>query len=96
MKIFKVLLFVSLFSILLYSPVLAISPSQTIQNTLDKVQVILNNSKDSGCTDQQIQQIWNIITPLIDMPSIAKRCLARHWGKISEAERKEFTELFSQ
>lgn len=95
MKVFKIFLFVSVFSILLCSPVLATSPSQTIQNTLDKVQVILDNAKDSGCTDKQIQRIWRLISPLIDMRSVAKRCLARHWKKISEAERKEFIDLFT-
>lgn len=92
MKLFGKILLFGLFVSFLGGQAFAIGPDETFKNALDKVMVVLERSED-GCTPEQIQEIWEIIAPLIDKETMARNSLGKYWAQRSESEQKEFTEV---
>jgi len=46
--------------------------------------------------DEKIAGIREIINAIFDWTELSKRTLGRHWKKFSDAQQKEFTDLFSR
>lgn len=66
---------------------------ELIRTSVNRVLEILKDTELSKET--QKQEVRKVIDPLFDIPLMAKLVLGqKHWPKFSEAQRKEFTDLF--
>lgn len=60
------------------------------------VNSVLGTLKDKNLADvERRSKVFAVVDPLFDLPLMGKLVLGRaHWGKLSEAQRKEYTALF--
>jgi phospholipid transport system substrate-binding protein len=70
--------------------------TERIRTTLGKFINILNDPelKKDEMTDQRKSALHQVLKDSFDEEEFARRSLKGHWGKISEAERKEFASVF--
>ena len=68
-----------------------------IRGTFDVVIEVLNNPAYQGPEnkDKREEKIRALVREVFDEEAIAKRALGKHWKDRSDAERKEFTTLFT-
>jgi phospholipid transport system substrate-binding protein len=73
-------------------------PIDIIQNTIDKTLTIMNDPQyESDAQQDQLQQkVWDVVRDVFDYNEIARRALARNWKQFTSAQRKEFTQVFSE
>ncbi len=73
-------------------------PIDIIQNTIDKTLTIMNDPRyeNDAQQDQLQQKIWDVVRDVFDYNEIARRALARNWKQFTSAQRKEFTQVFSE
>jgi phospholipid transport system substrate-binding protein len=72
------------------------APRIEMQTTLDKlVDIVTTNSGDSNL-DIRRSKMREAIEPKFDFEEMAKRSLGAPWRTITQAERKEFVDLFSE
>lgn len=72
-------------------------PLDVVKSSVDQALSILKdpsyNKSDSN--NEQREKLWKIIQDTFDFNEMAQRTIARNWGRFSQEEKKEFTELFS-
>ena len=70
--------------------------TERIRTTLDKIINTLNDPelKKDEMTDQRKNSLHQILKETFDEEEFARRSLKGHWGKLSEAEKKEFASVF--
>lgn len=70
--------------------------TERIRTTLDKIINTLNDPelKKDDMTEQRKSVLHQILKESFDEEEFARRSLKEHWGKLSEAERKEFASVF--
>jgi phospholipid transport system substrate-binding protein len=70
--------------------------TERIRTTLDKIINILNDPelKKDEMTEQRKSVLHQVLKESFDEEEFARRSLKGHWGKLSEAEKKEFASVF--
>ncbi|TQR33807.1 toluene tolerance protein [Campylobacter sp. MIT 99-7217] len=66
--------------------------SSTMQENIDKTLLILKNT--SGDKSKAAGKIFELFDPIFDYKLMAKLSLSKHYDKLSEAEKKQFSEAF--
>ena len=94
------ILFVALFLLsvhLLPLPAIAGTATDQIQATVNKVISILKDPQwnSKGRRAELRNQLKQVIYRRFDFNQMARRSLGRQWGRITPAERNEFTRLFT-
>ncbi len=72
-------------------------PMESLRKHLDAGLDILKDScrRGEGLYDRQRDALWESLRGMFNFVEISKRTLARNWLMFSPAQRKEFTEIFS-
>jgi len=72
------------------------TPTEVVRATIDEVISILENPdlKDPAKLIPRRRMLEEVIATRFDYAEMSKRALAAHWRPLSEAERKEFVDLF--
>lgn len=97
---FTALLSVGLFALSVLSIPVAFTaqetPTEVVRATIDEVISILENPnlKDPAKLIPRRRMLEEVIATRFDYAEMSKRALAAHWRPLSEAERKEFVDLF--
>ncbi|WP_455242359.1 MlaC/ttg2D family ABC transporter substrate-binding protein [Petrachloros mirabilis] len=97
---FTALLSVGLFTLSVQSIPVAFTaqetPTEVVRATIDEVISILENPdlKDPAKLIPRRRMLEEVIATRFDYAEMSKRALAAHWRPLSEAERKEFVDLF--
>lgn len=78
--------------------VLAEEPTEQITQTTDKVLAIVQDPalKGEGKDAEREAKIKKVIDERFDWGAMARSALGKHWRDLSEAQRTEFTSLFSE
>jgi phospholipid transport system substrate-binding protein len=78
--------------------VMAGEPTDRIKVVSDKlIAIVFDNSlKTPEMKSKRDQMIFEIVDGLFSWEEFSRRTLARHWGKRTENEKKEFISLFRQ
>jgi phospholipid transport system substrate-binding protein len=73
-------------------------PTDQVRETADRVLSVLQDSRLKSPDKQQERraQIRQIIANRFDFAEMAKRSLGSNWQKVSNDERREFVELFTE
>jgi phospholipid transport system substrate-binding protein len=73
-------------------------PTDQVRQTADRVLSVLQDSRLKSPDKQQERraQIRQIIANRFDFGEMAKRALGSNWQKVSNDERREFVELFTE
>ena len=73
------------------------SPTALIRAGIDRARTVLENPSYQGNDkrQQRLEKIKESVLPLFDSQEIAKRTLGVYWQERTEAERKEFVEIFT-
>jgi phospholipid transport system substrate-binding protein len=99
-KYFASVLSVSIALVIMVMPAPAWSaqPMAVLKPSIDAVIKILNDPqyKASGEKAAQRKAIWRTVKGIFDFNQIARRAVARDWGRFSAAQKKAFAEVFSQ
>ena len=75
----------------------AATPMETVKAGVDKVLATLTDPAfKAKAKDQQIAQLTDAINTIFDFEELSKRTLGREWKKMSEAQQKEFVQLFQK
>ncbi len=71
---------------------------EAVRGPVDRGLAVLKDQALQGKDQKQAQRdkIWELVREAFDFTEVAKRTLARGWLDFSPAERKEFTDLFSE
>lgn len=75
------------------SPTRAASPMENIKGLIEEVQTILQTKMDKG---QRLDLIEKATAKHLDFREMAQRCLGATWTSLSQAQKDEFVQLFSQ
>jgi phospholipid transport system substrate-binding protein len=80
------------------APAWSSQPMDVLKPPIDAVIKILNapEYKSGGNRSAQRKAIWKIVKGLFDFEEISRRAVARNWRRFSDAQKKEFAEVFSQ
>src|SRR5262249_56613726 len=76
-------------------PVWAGEPPHQLKGSVDKVLKILQDPKLQAQPDERRVAVRKVANGIFDWAETAKRALGPHWQNLSEKDRKEFVELFS-
>lgn len=78
-------------------PVWAGEPTEQIKQTTDKIISLITDPtlKDASKNEERRKLIRAAADERFDWEEMARRSLARHWTKRTDAEKREFTSLFS-
>jgi phospholipid transport system substrate-binding protein len=73
-------------------------PVEAVRGPVDRGLAVLKDPALQGKEHKQAQRekIWELVRDAFDFTEVAKRTLARNWLDFTPAERKAFTELFSE
>ena len=76
----------------------AVTPTQAVKETIDKVLVVLSNEslKDPTRAAERREKLEAIIAQRFNYEEMAKRALAKEWKKLSAEKQEEFVALFQQ
>ncbi|MDA3970386.1 MAG: ABC transporter substrate-binding protein [Desulfobulbaceae bacterium] len=80
------------------APCLAITPSETMQDTVHSILAILDEGDrtDEKVWEKQRESVSRIVSDKFDMREMAKRSLAKHWNQRTPVEQDDFAELFAE
>jgi phospholipid transport system substrate-binding protein len=72
------------------------TPTQAVKGTVDEVIRLLQDKdlQKENRLDERRQKLEKVIAERFDYDEMAKRSLGAQWGKLDEAQRKEFVDLF--
>ncbi len=78
-------------------PAWAGEPTEQIKKTTDKIISTITDPtlKDAGKSEERRKLIRAAADERFDWEEMARRSLARHWAERTDAEKREFTSLFS-
>jgi len=71
------------------------SPKQTVQETLDDIVAVVAKNKGDQNKKARRDGLRAIMNPKFDFAKMAQLSLGLHWNTISETERQEFIDVFS-
>jgi phospholipid transport system substrate-binding protein len=73
------------------------SPTELIRAAIDRARAVLEDPAYQGKDRRQerIEKVKEVVVSIFDSQEIAKRTLGVHWKDRTEAERKEFVEIFT-
>jgi len=73
-------------------------PTDQIRQTTDKILAIVQSPalKGPDKEEQRRAQMSRVVAERFDWAAMARSALGKHWAGFSEAQRKEFTGLFSK
>lgn len=96
-KIFSVVLFLSLFYLLIPFPLSAGAPTDLIRTTVGEVLAVLKDPRLKSDTRERERrdQLRQVIYPIFDFTKMAKRSLGPHWHRRTFEEQQEFVEIFT-
>jgi phospholipid transport system substrate-binding protein len=79
-------------------PVYAGAPLDTVQTNVNKVLDVLRDPKLKADSAKEIkkEKLRTIYSQMFNQVELAKRTLARNWGKLNPSQQEEFTRLFRQ
>ncbi len=89
----------SILMLLLFAlPVYAGAPLDTVQTNVNKVLEVLRDPKLKADSAKEIkkEKLRAIYSQMFNEVELAKRTLARNWGKLNPPQQEEFTRLFRQ
>jgi phospholipid transport system substrate-binding protein len=96
----KQLLMINIILVLLFAlpfNLYAGAPTDAVQVEVDKIIVKLQDPEFKQKTkEEKIAGIREIINEIFDWTELSKRTLGRNWKKFSDAQKTEFTDLFSR
>ncbi len=100
MKQFRIVFF-AFFLICFFSPVNTVAASAVqdqLKGTLDQILEVLRDPSLKGeeHAEERRSSLRKLIYERFDFETMSKYCLARHWKKRSEEEKKIFVELFGK
>ena len=74
------------------------SPMELIRSTTERARAALQDPALQGDNRRQarVDKVKEILLPQFDSPELAKRTLGPYWGDRTDAQKKEFTQLFIQ
>jgi phospholipid transport system substrate-binding protein len=74
------------------------SPMALVRSTTERARAALQDPAYQGDNHRQarVDKVREILLPQFDSPEIAKRTLGPYWRDRTDAQRKEFTQLFIQ
>jgi phospholipid transport system substrate-binding protein len=73
------------------------APTDAVQGEVDKIITKLQDPEFKQKTkEEKIAGIREIINEIFDWTELSKRTLGRNWKKFSDAQKTEFTDLFSR
>jgi ABC-type transporter MlaC component len=81
----------------LYSPALAAEPAEQLKTAMVRVMEALQDpiSREPGRLEERLDQIRGVLKETFDWQEASRLILWRHWGRLTQDERDEFTALFS-
>jgi phospholipid transport system substrate-binding protein len=79
-------------------PVYAGAPLDAVQTNVNKVLDVLRDPKLKADSAKEIkkEKLRTIYSQMFNEVELAKRTLARNWGKLNPSQQEEFTRLFRQ
>jgi phospholipid transport system substrate-binding protein len=79
-------------------PVYAGAPLDAVQTNVNKVLDVLRDPKLKADSAKEIKKkkLRTIYSQMFNEVELAKRTLARNWGKLNPSQQEEFTRLFRQ
>lgn len=86
---------------LLYAPIplqAAETPMVTIEIAVSQVMKVLNDPALEGDNHkiEKHNKIWKVVDDAFDYNRLSRQALGKNWSRITPAEQKEFTHLFSR
>jgi phospholipid transport system substrate-binding protein len=72
------------------------SPKDEMQRTIDNIITIAEAYPGDAARDVRRGKLRALINPKFNFAEMAKRSLGPNWSEISDSERQEFTEVFSE
>ncbi|MGE0681831.1 MAG: phospholipid-binding protein MlaC [Candidatus Binatia bacterium] len=74
------------------------SPLETVRTTIERATLVLQNPAYQGREhlSMRVQKVREVVEPQFDVQEIARRTLGTYWQQRTEAERKEFIQLFTE
>jgi phospholipid transport system substrate-binding protein len=77
-------------------PVRGAEPQERVRATIEAVSAVLSTPTLPGADGEQArrQQVRRIIFEAFNFQEMAREVLGTHWGKLTSAQRDEFTNLF--
>ena len=84
--------------LLLWLPVYAGVPMNTVQANVDKVLEVLRDPKlkAESAKETKKEKLRSIYDGMFDQIELSRRTLAQNWNKLNTEQRKEFVQLFKQ
>jgi phospholipid transport system substrate-binding protein len=72
-------------------------PAEQLRGAIDRVLGVLEDPalKGEGRAAERRRALRQIADEIFDFEETARRAMAQHWRTLTEAQRKEFVELFS-
>ena len=75
----------------------AATPMEAVKTGVDKVLATLTDPAfKAKSKDQQLVQLTDAINTIFDFEELSKRTLGREWKKMTDAQQKEFVQLFRE
>jgi phospholipid transport system substrate-binding protein len=75
----------------------AAAPMETVKTGVDKVLATLTDPAfKAKSKEQQLAQLTDAINTIFDFEELSKRTLGREWKKMTDAQQKEFVQLFRE
>ncbi len=95
---FKGIVFAALISLFIFLPAIAVASqaTNTIKATIDQVIEVLKNERFKDNPEAKKEELRKVINPRFSYQQMSMRSLAKHWNGKSDAEKKEFVDLFSK
>ncbi|MGI6524418.1 MAG: MlaC/ttg2D family ABC transporter substrate-binding protein [Bdellovibrionota bacterium] len=78
------------------STVLAETPKAIIQSTIDKLVQVVETLPGQANAAKRREEMRTVITARFNFAEMSKSSLSRYWKDLTEAERQEFIEVFSE
>jgi phospholipid transport system substrate-binding protein len=84
--------------LLLPVPAFAGAPMQTVEKHVNQFLEILKDASLEGdeFKEERRQRLWEVATELFDFTALSMRSLGSPWRQMSDAQKKEFRDLFSK
>jgi len=81
----------------LYSPAPAEEPAEQLKTAMVRMIEALRDpiSREPGGLEERLDQVRGVLRETFDWQEVSRVILWRHWGRLTEDERDEFTALFS-
>ncbi len=76
----------------------AVSPTDTIRGSIDRIVTILNDPAFAAPEQKatQRQQIWEVARPMFDFEEISRRTIGTDWQRFTPDEKKRFADVFAR